>query len=321
MSLSFFQYTITAAAFGVGLLPPLLLGLSKIYNRCSYHPPLPGHRACQDVHVFNLQHGTTEPMYNDDAHGRAQLILELIDCMAASFCGTTTKEPERFMNWALGSRLSMAPVRKQTSDNHALLQQRLVALRWVMGYVVHETLSQGHGSILYIRAPSGEIGAASVLQFKDTNRHGYVSLAMATVTSYWLVVTTLGLPPWMAESNWPTVGVQYRLDHGALFLKDFHARWCNGLHLYTAIMATSPGYQGRGYCGQIMKTTVALGRELELDVYLETGGERNQKIYQKYGYVLVEEKELVLEDDIEPNLVYSAMLKKHQKRGEGWKKE
>ena len=49
--------------------------------------------------------------------------------------------------------------------------------------------------------------------------------------------------------------------------------------------------------------------------------ERNQHIYQKYGYVLVEEKELVLEDDKEPNLVYSAMLKKYQKRGEGTKKE
>ena len=296
--MNYVKYTLA----GIIAVPTTVVALNKIYTYVSHSPPALPKNKQPSVQIFN-KNSRQDP----------KLIQELIDCMAVSFCGTKDKEPEQFMNWALGTSLSISPEAMEYNYNYeANLTKRLLVLRWTMSYLTHELLLKGNGSILYIRTPDGNIGAASVIQYENTTR-SFLTKCNDAVTKL-LVLVRIGLPPWgHSSTNDPLpVGLELRLDKGGAFLKRFHHHWTEGLHVYTYIMATHPNCQGRGYCSKIMRTTVALGEEQQLDVYLETGGVRNQTVYARFGYDLVEEKELILENDSEPNLTYSAMLKKYR---------
>jgi hypothetical protein len=276
--------------------------INNIYNYLCYVPPcLPSKNKDYGVYLFT-KNGTTESTVTNET----KLMTQLIHVMAASFCGTKSKDPERFMNWVLGSKLAI-------NDSETTFDLRMTILDWTMMYIIKETFQKGNGGILYCRATDGSIGAASLIRLENTEWNSILYNCMNFLTKY-LVLFDIGLPPWMSSKmkNEITPGLSRRLDEGGKFLKKFHKKWCNGPHIYTLIMATHPKYQGCGYCGKIMRTTVALGQEEEIDVYLETGGRKNQSIYERYGYKLVEEDELILKDDgNEPSLKYSAMLKKY----------
>ena len=305
--MSYLKYAIATLV----AIPTTLIAFNKTYNYFNHSSPtLPKKHFHKDVHIFN-QNGTTEQNITNTAN----LIKELIECMALSFCGTNKNDPERFMDWALGKSLSISSEAMEYNYNYEEnLNKRLLVIRWVMSMIAHETIQKGNGSILYIRNKNGTIGAASVIKFENV-QETYLTKMSDTITKMFLVITTLGKPPWMEESSasgkaWP-VGIGSRFDAGSKMLKKFHHTWTNGKHVYTLIMAVAPTCQGLGYCSKVMNTTVAIGNENKMDVYLETGGEKNQSVYRRYGYVVVEEKELLLKNDDEPNLVYSAMLKKH----------
>eukprot|EP00438_Fugacium_kawagutii_P025956 Skav207681 [mRNA] locus=scaffold1857:488630:488875:- [translate_table: standard] len=62
-------------------------------------------------------------------------------------------------------------------------------------------------------------------------------------------------------------------------------------------MSVDPDAQGLGFCGKLMRAVNAWADKLQLPLYLETSGERNVAIYQRFGYKTMERFTLQVKND------------------------
>ena len=295
-----------------------LYALSRFYIRFAFSPPsIP--TSCQSTGVhFLTRNGTTEKSTTTSKDD--ELFNDLCECMAASFAGTKDKDPEMFMDWALGLRLANRTVH---------VELRKCWIKYMMKFCALTAIHKGNGGVLYCRTKDGTIGAASVIRVEDGQNQNWFQTIMDGILKSSIIFPMLGLPPWMVEGEInKSPGFNKRLDVGSGMLKEFHHKWAPGRHVYIHIQATHPDYQGHGFCSKIMNITVAIAEELGIDNYLETGGERNQTVYRRYGFEIMEEREVGVggggggrnggreQQEEGPNLTYSAMLK----QGDGGKR-
>ena len=66
--------------------------------------------------------------------------------------------------------------------------------------------------------------------------------------------------------------------------REQHRLFNNVPHIYLALIAISPGAQGKGYAGRILKTITEVADALHLPCYLEAAGGHLHHIFSRYGF-------------------------------------
>ena len=67
-------------------------------------------------------------------------------------------------------------------------------------------------------------------------------------------------------------------------LKKLHTAYAKGPHIYVWAVGVDPSAQGHGFCGKLLRAASAVADREQLPCYLECCGEKNPKIYKRYGY-------------------------------------
>ena len=86
-----------------------------------------------------------------------------------------------------------------------------------------------------------------------------------------------------------------------------------GRHWYLLVVATDPDHQGHGYASEMMKKINELADGQQMDIYFETGSERLQKFYEKFGYEVVEKKVVSNPEDSNDTVDAILMVRKCKK--------
>jgi ribosomal protein S18 acetylase RimI-like enzyme len=72
------------------------------------------------------------------------------------------------------------------------------------------------------------------------------------------------------------------------FVSNIHQRLVNYPHLHLSPMGVAPEYQGQGYGSILMRSMLRRLDEQNLPCFLETQNEKNVKIYQHYGFKIID---------------------------------
>jgi GNAT superfamily N-acetyltransferase len=64
-------------------------------------------------------------------------------------------------------------------------------------------------------------------------------------------------------------------------------------HYYLEYLGVEPGYQGKGFGSFILKHLIAKADELGVGCYLENANPRNVPFYQRFGFQITGEKEII----------------------------
>ena len=79
-----------------------------------------------------------------------------------------------------------------------------------------------------------------------------------------------------------------RLNSIEDYVSAIRRRWIDSPHWHLSPIAVDPCYQGKGYARRLLKAMFARLDKEKLPCFLETQSEKNVKIYQRYGFRVVE---------------------------------
>lgn len=148
--------------------------------------------------------------------------------------------------------------------------------------------------------PSKQLKISQILMkmtFKYSMKFGYVYATSQQIEGIvaWLPHDRTAIPLW----RYLRYGVLKTLlltERGTLntlkkydkICKDKHKEHANFPHWYLYNLAVHPDYQGKGYASKLLIPMLKTLDEKRMPCYLETG-ERNVKIYQHFGFEVVEQ--------------------------------
>lgn len=118
-----------------------------------------------------------------------------------------------------------------------------------------------------------------------------------------VVAAAVVYPP----GSYPTpLGDQIKIFFKSIWGHDFYdlrpwLRWLAEIdkihpqepHYYLAFMGVEPGYQGRGFGSAILRHVAARADEAKTGCYLETASPQNVPLYQRFGFQVLVEKEII----------------------------
>jgi len=194
------------------------------------------------------------------------------EVIGRSFSGTPYSDPERTLHWIYGEEFQdfNSPTR-QTN-----VRQIFTWVSRVMGM---------KGAVLGDYGENGELHAVLVSRratkppsdSEDCCTHCAVccggSLFCELCCTFCCRCTGPSLAP-----------VGKRADDLEKTMQQMHADWAPGEHVYVAVMAVHPDFQGKGACSRLMRTVERAADNKQLPCYLEASGERNVAIYSHLGY-------------------------------------
>ena len=79
-----------------------------------------------------------------------------------------------------------------------------------------------------------------------------------------------------------------RMKRSSDYIDARHGRLAPDKHLYLQVIGVDPQFQGKGYAGKLIRPMLARIDREALPCYLETLDERNVKIYEHFGFEMVE---------------------------------
>jgi len=220
-----------------------------------------------------------------------------------SFSGTATTEPEGTFDWMLGPHL------KGKWDD----PRRHLMVGWLVLFLdkmVHEKVG---GFCMACSLEDGEFGAVVLVVPKP---NGWIDAPCASHCSMLgLICCDIGLPPFkkMGEAR---NGIEKRLSALDQIQQIQKKHLLTTPHLYVNVMAVEPSVQGQGLCSRAMRKTNEIADAHNLPAYLETSGPRNVKIYERFGYEVVEQFTLKVDHDpdkAEPHTDEFAMMRPAKK--------
>lgn len=98
---------------------------------------------------------------------------------------------------------------------------------------------------------------------------------------------------WWSHALWPTMRIGLRASVRMLRLNDYierkHVELAPFDHWYLMLLGVDPVYQGNGYGGRLIKGMPSEAAEAELPCYLETETESNVRLYQHFGFEVIDE--------------------------------
>merc|ERR1719174_674495 len=87
-------------------------------------------------------------------------------------------------------------------------------------------------------------------------------------------------------------------------------------HIYIAVVSVAPQAQGQRVCSRLMRGITTVADEMGWACYLETGSERLEKVYQRYGYETAAAETLAAKCDADtdwPSLTIRVMIRPARK--------
>lgn len=220
-------------------------------------------------------------------------VRKVAEYAAKGMAGNETHDPEWSMHWILGPSL------KDRSDPTGFRKEILTFFMTIV--LSNAVLFPKEGCVIASRDEKNEISAVNIVR---VFRSGYrKSLGekllwdMRTVVRCFFAGTLPRLYTDSAHkqaSKYMDARVRKGID---VVMPKMHARNASGPHYYVAVMSTLPDKQGQGHCSKLMR---AVSRAADMDglpCYLECTGERNRDIYKRFGYEVVEEQTLSVEND------------------------
>jgi ribosomal protein S18 acetylase RimI-like enzyme len=96
-----------------------------------------------------------------------------------------------------------------------------------------------------------------------------------------------------------------RIRHVGDFIDAAHKRLAPFEHWYLQAIGVDPLSQGKGYAGRLLRPMIARMDEERLPCYLETLVEKNVRLYEHFGFEVIEEAPIP-----RTNLTNWAMLRK-----------
>ena len=193
------------------------------------------------------------------------------DITTRSFAGTATCAPELLLDWALGEEL-------RGKWDHP---DRVKNLGWSMRRATQAALRHGPSRAVFLAtAPGADApGAACVVRFLP----GKISASAEGWMYLWEILRRSGFPPFDAKN-----GMSRRMQAVEDAINAAHAAHAPGPHVNVQIMAVAPEDQGKKLCSLLMRAVSAVADKRRLPCYLETSGLRNARIYERFGYEIVE---------------------------------
>ena len=193
------------------------------------------------------------------------------DITTRSFAGTATCAPELLLDWALGEEL------KGKWDH----PDRAKHIGWSMRLATQAALRHGPRRAVFLATTPGADapGAACTVRFLP----GKISASAEGWMYLWEILRRSGSPPFDAKN-----GMSRRMQAAEDAINAAHAKHAPGPHVNVQLMAVAPEYQGKKLCSLLMRAVSAVADKRRLPCYLETSGLRNARIYERFGYEIVE---------------------------------
>jgi ribosomal protein S18 acetylase RimI-like enzyme len=220
-------------------------------------------------------------------------VRKVAEYAAKGMAGNETHDPEWSMHWILGPSL------KDRSDPTGFRKEILTFFMTIV--LSNAVLFPKEGCVIASRDEKNEISAVNMVR---VFRSGYrKSLGEKLLWDLRTVVRCLfagTMPKLYTDSAHKQLSkyVDARVKKGiSVVMPKMHAKHASGPHYYVAVMSTLPDKQGQGHCSKLMR---AVSRAADMDglpCYLECTGERNRDIYKRFGYEVVEEQTLSVEND------------------------
>lgn len=79
-----------------------------------------------------------------------------------------------------------------------------------------------------------------------------------------------------------------RMKRSSDYMDTRHKRLAPDKHWYLQVIGVSPQFQGQGYSGKLIRPMLARIEREYIPCYLETLDERNVKIYEHFGFEMIE---------------------------------
>ena len=197
------------------------------------------------------------------------------DILTHAFAGSADHAPELAFDWCLGPDLQ-----GQGWDD----PRRHNSIGWLFRYVVEYVLSMatsGRGAVLVCRSADGAIAGAVALKI-------YRSRPTDPMCTWVATLRRVGAPKGDAEKYVTSP----RMKAFTAGIDGLHKAHASGPHVYVWTVGVDRSAQGQGIGGQLMRAVVSIADREGLPAYLETTGERNPKIYERFGFAVVGQTEL-----------------------------
>ena len=98
-----------------------------------------------------------------------------------------------------------------------------------------------------------------------------------------------------------------RMKFAGEYIDSMHMRLAPFKHWYLCVLGVDPQFQGKGYAGKMLRTMLARIDEEGLPCYLETMAEKTTRLYEHFGFEVIEKSSIP-----GTNLTNWAMLREAQ---------
>lgn len=211
------------------------------------------------------------------------------EIIGRSFSGTPTHEPELFTHWALGDSLSDFNSSKRQSIVRAFftLIPRIASCESAM------QCGKTPVAILGDYGDDGNLRAVLIARHLDKPPSecrevcAFCGVCCCTGTAGFEACCAISCAPGASS-----IVKKFKVVDTAM--KRMHKTYAPQEHLYIYVMAVLPDRQGEGACSRLMRTASRYADKHGIPAYLETSGERNPKIYGRFGYAISERTTLVI---------------------------
>lgn len=207
------------------------------------------------------------------------LIDEFIAVIANSFCGSTESPPESALSWCFDPTSSGEnPADFLTSDPSAA---RIKYFKFIAGVSAYSGFR--HGGCFALKGPEGNLVAATVT-FPPNNKHlhqtGFCEMMdIIKKMGGWAEVRTPEIQGGDSAKRMRKITQAANKSHNA------HAP---GLHLLVHVFATAIGQHGKGHGRKLMSFLIESAGRMNVPIYLECSGKRNERFYGKNGFKMMQ---------------------------------
>ena len=254
---------------------------------------------------MRTRQGSSEPVEDIE-----DLDAEISQVMARSFA-----DSNQGFNWALGPRWALPGDpdihQRPGAPEFSLRVSREKHIGYFLDWQMRSSLIRGTGAVLYMRKPDGKLGGAVVFEIRSSAGGGPLNWLCECVVNL-QTMWAMGAPPCIARGVLQDKLIMERMDIMEGLMQELHHAHAPGKHLYVAVVAVDPDSHGQGICSQMMRCLSQIADSAELPCYLETDSEFNRSVYKRYGYEVVEDREMKRADSDEEGVHLCAMVREKQ---------
>jgi hypothetical protein len=207
-------------------------------------------------------------------------VASFISICAEAFCGTTTTAPEGAIHYILGGAEAggYGPLTAPPSN------ERMALFHWIVGWV--SLMAMDYGGCFGLRDENGELCAACVAYpasakmsqtFPNEMGMQSISIVMGKGKAY-----SIGNPPTQMNDK-AFKARDSEIKKGQSELHHAHGANC----WYVSLLGVKASAQGKGYGKKMLLWMNQLADADGAPLYLEAVGERNQQLYERFGYKVV----------------------------------